>query len=73
MYGDVVLGVAHHDFEDILDGYKRDEGLSQDTDITAEGWKDIVADYKDLVERELGKPFPSDPKETTLGCYKRGL
>ncbi len=68
MYGDVVLGVDHHDFEDILDGYKRAEGLSQDTDVTAEGWKEIVGEYKALVERELGKPFPSDPKEQLWGA-----
>lgn len=68
MYGDVVLGVDHHDFEDILDTYKRDEGLAQDTDITAEGWKEIVAEYKELVERELGKPFPVDPKEQLWGA-----
>ncbi|PCI99097.1 MAG: pyruvate, phosphate dikinase [Alphaproteobacteria bacterium] len=68
MYGDVVLGVDHHDFEDILDTYKRDEGLAQDTDITAEGWKEIVGEYKDLVERELGKPFPTDPKEQLWGA-----
>ncbi len=68
MYGDVVLGVDHHDFEDILDTYKRDEGLSQDTDIPAEGWKEIVASFKELVERELGKPFPSDPKEQLWGA-----
>lgn len=68
MYGDVVLGVDHHDFEDILDQYKRDEGLSQDTDVTAEGWKSIVAEYKELVERTLGKPFPADPKEQLWGA-----
>lgn len=68
MYGDVVLGVDHHDFEDILDTYKRDEGLAQDTDITAQGWKEIVAEYKELVERELGKPFPVDPKEQLWGA-----
>ncbi|MBV1928760.1 MAG: pyruvate, phosphate dikinase, partial [Gammaproteobacteria bacterium] len=68
MYGDVVLGVDHHDFEDILDTYKRDEGLAQDTDITAQGWKAIVAEYKELVERELGKPFPVDPKEQLWGA-----
>lgn len=68
MYGDVVMGLEHHDFEDILDTYKRDEGLSQDTDISADGWKEIVAEYKALVERELGKPFPSDPKEQLWGA-----
>ena len=68
MYGDVVLGVAHHDFEDVLDSYKRDEGISNDTDITAEGWKGIVEEYKEIVEQELGKPFPSDPKEQLWGA-----
>ena len=68
MYGDVVMGLDHHDFEDILDQYKRGEGLSQDTDVTAEGWKEIVAQYKELVERELGKPFPVDPKEQLWGA-----
>lgn len=68
MYGDVVMGLEHHDFEDILDTYKRDEGIAQDTDVTAEGWKEIVAEYKALVERELGKPFPSDPKEQLWGA-----
>ncbi len=68
MYGDVVMGMSHHDFEDILDTYKRDEGLSQDTEITADGWKEIVGEYKNLVERELGKPFPTDPKEQLWGA-----
>lgn len=68
MYGDVVLGLEHHDFEDILEHYKRDEGIAQDTEVTAEGWKGIVAEYKELVERELGKPFPVDPKEQLWGA-----
>ena len=68
MYGDVVMGLEHHDFEDILDTFKRGEGITEDTDIDAAGWKEIVADYKALVERELGKPFPSDPKEQLWGA-----
>jgi pyruvate,orthophosphate dikinase len=68
MYGDVVLGVDHHEFEEIIERYKRDEALKQDTDITAEGWKEIVEDYKELVQRELGKPFPADPHEQLWGA-----
>lgn len=68
MYGDVVLGVDHHSFEDILDSYKRREDLTADTDIDADGWKEIVAAYKVLVEDEIGKPFPSDPKEQLWGA-----
>ncbi|GJL85222.1 MAG: pyruvate, phosphate dikinase [Micavibrio sp.] len=68
MYGDVVLGVDHHDFEDVIDTHKRDNGITQDTDVTAEGWQEIVGEYKKLVEKELGKPFPSDPKEQLWGA-----
>ena len=68
MYGDVVLGVDHHEFEDVIERYKRDENLRQDTDISAEGWKEIVAEYKEVVEREIKKPFPTDPHEQLWGA-----
>jgi len=68
MYGDVVLGVDHHEFEDVIERYKRDEALRQDTDITAEGWKEIVGEYKDIVKNETGKPFPNDPHEQLWGA-----
>ena len=68
MYGDVVLEVSHDDFEDILENYKHDRKITQDTDITAEGWKEIVADYMELVNRELGRPFPQDPQEQLWGA-----
>jgi len=68
MYGDVVIGVNHHDFEDVLEQYKRDEDLTLDTQITAQGWKEIVAQYKQIVEKECGRPFPSDPVEQLWGA-----
>ena len=68
MYGDVVLGVPHHEFEDILEQQKRDDDVSQDTEITAKGWKDVVAAYKELVKRETGKPFPMEPQDQLWGA-----
>ena len=68
MYGDVVLGVDHHEFEDVIQSHKRDNDYALDTDITAEGWQEVVAEYKALVEREIGRPFPSDPKEQLWGA-----
>ena len=68
MYGDVVLGVDHHEFEDVIEHYKRDKKITQDTDIDAQGWKDIVDDFKQVVQQELGKPFPSDPQEQLWGA-----
>ncbi|MBP9867992.1 MAG: pyruvate, phosphate dikinase [Alphaproteobacteria bacterium] len=63
MYSDVVLNVPHHSFEAIMDAHKRDQGISEDTDITAKGWREVVADYKDMVHRELGRSFPENPEE----------
>ena len=68
MYGDVVLEVPHHDFEDILEQYKRDQGVSEDTQLTAETLKAVVKDYKAIVLKEMGKPFPMDVHEQLWGA-----
>ncbi|HEY8190491.1 MAG TPA: pyruvate, phosphate dikinase, partial [Micavibrio sp.] len=68
MYGDVVLGIQHYEFEDILDRRKADDGVAQDNDLSAKSLKQIISDYKKLVERELGKPFPMDPQEQLRGA-----
>ncbi|MGB1077312.1 MAG: PEP/pyruvate-binding domain-containing protein, partial [Bdellovibrionales bacterium] len=68
MYADVVMGLSHHDFEDILEDHKDRLGHENDTDVTAEQWKEIVAEYKEFVERELGKPFPDDVQEQLWGA-----
>jgi pyruvate, orthophosphate dikinase len=68
MYGQVVLGVDHHHFEDLLENTKLDLGLTLDTELKAEDWRDVVAGFKDVVKRELGKPFPQDPEEQLWGA-----
>jgi pyruvate,orthophosphate dikinase len=68
MYSNVVLGLEHHHFEEILDEYKDRKGYSLDTDMTAEDWKTILPRYKNLVEKELGKPFPQEPQEQLWGA-----
>ena len=68
MYGDVVLGVDHDHFEEILGLYKEENDLSLDTDIDAEGWKTLVERYKEKVEEELGQPFPQDPHVQLWGA-----
>jgi pyruvate,orthophosphate dikinase len=67
MYGDVVLGVPHEKFEEILEEYKNAHGLDLDVKITAEGWKEIVPKYRKLVEDHTGEPFPTDPMEQLWG------
>ena len=68
MYGDVVLNVAHDHFEDIIETHKRGNGWKLDTDIDADGWKEIVGEFKELVQRETGKPFPQNPQEQLWGA-----
>jgi pyruvate, orthophosphate dikinase len=68
MYGQVVLGVDHHHFEDLLENTKLDLGVTLDTELTAEQWEEVVAGFKDVVRRELGKPFPQDPQEQLWGA-----
>jgi len=68
MFGNVVLGVDHHHFEEVLEEVKRDRGFDYDTDLKAEDWQSVIAGYKQVVEKELGKPFPQDPKEQLWGA-----
>jgi pyruvate,orthophosphate dikinase len=68
MYSDVVLGVEHHHFEEILDEHKDRHGYSLDTDLTADDWVELVRYYKDRVEQERGEPFPQEPDEQLWGA-----
>jgi len=70
MYGDVVLEVDHYHFEELLESMKRERDVLLDTDLSADDLKGLVADYKELVERELGRPFPQDPKEQLWGAIE---
>ncbi len=68
MYANVVLGMDHHMFEEILDDRKDELGLAVDTELTAENWRAIVDDYKAAVEGELGRAFPQDPRDQLWGA-----
>ena len=68
MYSDVVLGIPHHHFEEILDEHKDRNGYTLDTDLDAADWEQLVARFKDRVEEESGKPFPQDPHAQLWGA-----
>ncbi|MGB0478279.1 MAG: pyruvate, phosphate dikinase, partial [Parvibaculales bacterium] len=68
MYGDVVMGISHDYFEDIIDDYKFENALSLDADLEADDWQDISARFADMIEREAGEPFPQDPQEQLWGA-----
>ncbi len=68
MYADVVLGLDHHAFEDALEIAKEDRGYFLDTELEANDLIELVAEYKQLVEAEWGKPFPQDVNEQLWGA-----
>ncbi|MEH6410420.1 MAG: pyruvate, phosphate dikinase, partial [Hyphomonas sp.] len=68
MYSNVVLGLRHDTFEHILDDYKERQGFELDTEMEAEDWKAIIVSYKEAVEKDLGEPFPDDPKKQLWGA-----
>jgi len=68
MYGQVVLGVDHHHFEEVLENHKLDIGATLDTELSADDWTDVIAAYKKIIERELKEPFPQDPQQQLWGA-----
>ncbi len=70
MYSDVVLEVDHYHFEEMLEQKKRDRDIELDTELTADDLKDLVAQYKEKVAEELGKPFPDDANAQLWGAVQ---
>ncbi|UNF29465.1 pyruvate, phosphate dikinase [Bartonella krasnovii] len=68
MYSNVVLGLDHSYFEEILDEVKAHNGYTVDTEMTADDWKNVITSYKAYVEKQLGKPFPQDPEQQLWGA-----
>lgn len=76
MYGDVVMGVDHDVFEEILEDEKARLGHEQDTELSAVEWQHVITRYKEAIEEALGEPFPQDPEVQLWGrsalCSRAG-
>jgi len=74
MYGDVVLGLKpesdkeHDPFEVVLDAKKHARGVTGDLDLTTQDLKELVVEFKDLILRRTGKPFPENPWDQLWGA-----
>ncbi len=68
MFSNVVLDVGHHYFEEALELKKEDLGVHMDTDLKADDWRSVVTEYKKIVEKRTGKPFPQEPREQLWGA-----
>jgi pyruvate,orthophosphate dikinase len=70
MYGDVVMGVAHDFFEEIIDDYKYENALNEDADFEANDWQDVCQRYRAIILEEAGQAFPQDPYEQLWGAVR---
>ncbi|MFZ5640375.1 MAG: PEP/pyruvate-binding domain-containing protein, partial [Bacillota bacterium] len=70
MFSGVVLDIEHYKFESVLEAQKEKKGVHFDTELDAGDLREIVAEYKNVVRRETGRDFPSDPMEQLLGAVK---
>ncbi len=68
MYADVVLELDHGAFEEALEVAKEDQGFTLDTELSADDLRKLVAEYKGLVEKLWGKPFPQDVHDQLWGA-----
>ena len=61
MFGTVVLGIADEAFEEPLKEYKSKKGYKLDTEMTADDWKAMVHEFREVVKKHKGFDFPQDP------------
>lgn len=61
MFSNVVMGIEHKNFEEILEETKERFGVKSDAEIPFGGLKEIVDKFKQLYKKETGENFPQDP------------
>ncbi|HBP26084.1 MAG TPA: pyruvate, phosphate dikinase, partial [Acholeplasmatales bacterium] len=70
MYSDVVMGLSKSRFEEIIDDMKHDLRIEQDTQFSADNFKEMIKKFKDFYKRELNQDFPDDPKKQLYGAIE---
>ena len=70
MYGNVVLGIQSHFFEELIENYKLTKGVLQDTELDENDWDGLIQNFKDLVKEKNKKDFPQDVNEQLLGAIR---
>ncbi|MDR2793489.1 MAG: pyruvate, phosphate dikinase, partial [Treponema sp.] len=68
MYGDVVMGVPHEQFEAVIKQIKEQKGVQLDTELDAADLQQLVESYKEIVREGTGKDFPQEPNEQLWGA-----
>jgi len=68
MYSSVVIGLPKEDLEQRLRAMKQSLKVKDDTEVSAEGWRKLVGEYKTYYQEKTGKAFPDDPHEQLWGA-----
>ena len=70
MFSDVVMEVGQKYFEKRIDEMKEKKGVTYDVELTADDLKNLATQFKAEYKNQLGKDFPSDPKEQLFEAIK---
>ncbi len=70
MFSDVVMEVGKKYFEKLIDEMKEKKGVTQDVELTADDLKELANQFKAEYKKQLGKEFPTDPKEQLFEAVK---
>jgi pyruvate,orthophosphate dikinase len=70
MYGDVVLGVAHHKFEQLLTAKRLTAGVETDAELREDQLRALVEEYQALIRASIGREFPTTPEDQLWGAIQ---
>ena len=68
MYGNVVLGIESHLFEELIENYKLTKGVIQDTELEEDDWDGLIQNFKEIVKEKTKKDFPQDVNQQLWGA-----
>ncbi|KKP38316.1 MAG: pyruvate phosphate dikinase, pyruvate,orthophosphate dikinase [Candidatus Peregrinibacteria bacterium GW2011_GWF2_33_10] len=66
MFGNVVMGISHDYFEEVLEEKKEDTKVKLDTELSVKSLKELVIQFKEIVKKTTGENFPEDPQDQLL-------
>src|SRR5215471_17696150 len=63
MFGNVVLDIENHAFDEVFDAKKKQKKAKMDTELDAKALEEVIAEYKKVVKKHAKRDFPQDPRE----------
>jgi pyruvate,orthophosphate dikinase len=70
MYGKIVLDIPGEEFDQLFDAARDRSGVASDAEIPADALAGVVSDFKAVVDKHTGKPFPQEPRDQLRGSIE---